>query len=220
MAITFSTRSLPSPPRPRSSPPRPPPSRPPRALRSPPPPPRSPPPPGPPPGPPRPRPPPGPPRPPPPRPPRPPPPPPPRPPRPPPGPRPPPPPPGPRLPCEEPPPPPPPVFRVSSILDLQPAFAGAVGHCLHAAVILVPSAVEHDFRDPRLFGPGSDPLAHFGRLLGLLPGLELRARDGHQRAASDVVDDLRGDVLERTKHHQTWTFARPRDLLANAKMAA
>src|SRR5262245_27303292 len=222
MAITFSTRSLPSPPRPRSSPPRPP-SRPPRALRSPPPPPpRSPPPPGPPPGPPRPRPPPGPPRPPPPRPPRPPPPPP-RPPLPPPGPRPP--PPGPRLPCEDPPPPPPPplpppVFRVSSILELQPAFAGAVGHRLHAAVILVPSAVEHDFRDPRLLGPGSDPLAHFRRLLGFLPALELRARDGHQRATSDVVDDLRGDVLERTKHHQTWTFARPRDLLANAKMAA
>src|SRR5262247_2930868 len=222
MAITFSTRSLPSPPRPRSSPPRPPPSRPPRALRSPPPPPpRSPPPPGPPPGPPRPRPPPGPPRPPPPRPPRPPPPP--RPPLPPPGPRPPP-PPGPRLPCEEPPPPPPPppppVFRVSSILELQPAFAGAVGHRLHAAVILVPSAVEHDFRDPRLLGPGSDPLAHFRRLLGFLPALELRARDGHQRATSDVVDDLRGDVLERAKNHQTRAIARSRHLLANAKVAA
>src|SRR5262245_22101392 len=106
------------------------------------------------------------------------------------------------------------------MLELQPAFAGAVGHCLHAAVILVPSAVEHDFRDPRLLGPGSDPLAHFRRLLGLLPTLELRARHGHQRAASDVVDDLRGDVLERTKHHQTWTLARPRHLLANAKVSA
>ena len=37
-----------------------------------------------------------------------------------------------------------------SILELQPAFAGSVGHRFHAAVILVACTVEHDLRDPRI----------------------------------------------------------------------
>src|SRR5262245_14032037 len=106
------------------------------------------------------------------------------------------------------------------MLELQSAFAGSVGHRLHAAVILVPCAVEHDFRDPRLLRTGSDPLAHFGRLLRLLAALDLRARDGHQRAAGDVVDDLRGDVLERTENHEARPLRRARHLLADAKMPA
>src|SRR5690606_8007148 len=42
-----------------------------------------------------------------------------------------------------------------SHLELQPAFAGSVGHRLHAAVVLVTCTVEHDLRDPgrlRLLG--------------------------------------------------------------------
>src|SRR5216684_1500746 len=41
-------------------------------------------------------------------------------------------------------------------LELQSAFAGAVGHRLHAPVILVAAAVEHDRGDPLLLGLGGE----------------------------------------------------------------
>src|SRR4051794_18946690 len=104
------------------------------------------------------------------------------------------------------------------MLELQPAFASSVGHCLHAAMVLVPGAVEHDSRDPRVLGPGSDPLAHFERLVGLLPALEIGARHREQRAARDVVDDLRRDVLQRAEDDETRSLARSRHLLAHPEV--
>src|SRR5436190_9544926 len=106
------------------------------------------------------------------------------------------------------------------MLELQPAFAGSVGHRLHAAVILVPGTVEHDLRDPRILGPGSDALAHLDRLLCLLARRQVVARHSHQRATRHVVDDLRRDMLERTENHQARPLRRPRNLLADAEMAA
>src|SRR6185437_11530624 len=169
-------------------------------------PPRSPP--GPPPGP-RPRPPPGPPRP---RPPRPPPPPerapPPRPPR--------------AAPPVDPPAAPAPVdFRESSIFsELQPAIAGAIGHRLHAAVILISRAVEDDLRDARVLSLGRNATADLERLLRLLARQQVGARHREQRASRHVVDQLRGDVLERAEHYEPRPLGRARNLLPYTQVTA
>src|SRR4029078_4343839 len=90
-------------------------------------------------------------------------------PRPPPGPpRPPPPPPLRALPPPRGPPPCPPEPVFDSMVELQPAFAGSVGHRLHAAVILIPTAVEHDLRDPLVLGDRGDIPPDLQRLLRLL----------------------------------------------------
>src|SRR5918997_1817236 len=44
--------------------------------------------------------------------------------------------------------------------ELQPAFAGAVGHRLHAAVVFVPTPVEHDAGDTLLLRHYRDLLPH------------------------------------------------------------
>src|SRR5215208_5560375 len=103
--------------------------------------------------------------------------------------------------------------------ELQAALAGAVGHRLHAAVVLVAGAVEDHPGDPRFLGAARDLLADLGRLLRLLP-LELGVRHRHQRALRDVVHQLRVDVLEGAEHHEARTLACARDLLPDAQMAA
>src|SRR6187431_291069 len=67
-----------------------------------------------------------------------------------------------------PPPPCPPEPEFDSILELQPAFAGSVGHRFHAAVILISTAVEHDLRDPLVLGDRGDLLPDLERLFRLL----------------------------------------------------
>src|SRR6185295_8369133 len=66
---------------------------------------------------------------------------------------------------------------------------------------------------------GGNALADLERFFRLLARLERRAGDRHQRPAGDVVDDLRGDVLERTEHHETRTPRRSSNFFANAEMA-
>src|SRR5947207_3036583 len=62
------------------------------------------------------------------------------------------------------------AFRIRSLhLELQPAFAGSIGHRFHAAVILVPATVENHLRDSLLLGDRRDLLADLERLLRLLP---------------------------------------------------
>src|SRR5262249_21082341 len=57
-------------------------------------------------------------------------------------------------------------------------------------------------------------------LLRLLTRLDVRARHGHERTPTHVVDDLRHDVLERTEDHETRTLRGPRHLLANTQVTA
>src|SRR5690606_841886 len=81
------------------------------------------------------------------------------------------------------------------------------------------SAVEHDRRDPRLLRPLGDRLAHRRRTLRLRAG-ELAVGDRHERAALDVVHELRRHVLERAIDHEARPLGRPCNLLANSQMAA
>src|SRR4051812_48180967 len=90
--------------------------------------------------------------------------------------------------------------------ELQTALAGAVGHRLHAAMVLVASAIEDDARDPGLFGPLRDPLTDGRRLLGLLPLANAGAGDREERPPLRVVHELGGDVLQRTEHHEARTL--------------
>src|SRR5207302_10646590 len=60
-----------------------------------------------------------------------------------------------------------PAFPVRSPLKLQSAFPGAVGHRLHAPVVLIAGAVEHDRGDAALFRLGRDQLPQREALRGL-----------------------------------------------------
>src|SRR5262249_53236537 len=103
---------------------------------------------------------------------------------------------------------------------LQTALAGAVGYGLDPAVEFVTRAIEHDLADAGVFRLRRHALADFERLRGLLAGLQLGARHRHQRAARDVVHELRGDVLERAEHDEARALRRAGDLLPNAEVAA
>src|SRR3954469_7336176 len=105
------------------------------------------------------------------------------------------------------------------MLELQPAFAGSVGHRLHAAVILISTAVEHDLRDPLVLGDRGDLLPDLERLFRLLPFGDLHRRDRRERMRRDVVHELGGDVLQRAEHHQPRTLGRPLHLVAHAQVA-
>src|SRR6476646_6269560 len=105
------------------------------------------------------------------------------------------------------------------MLELQPAFAGAIGHRFHAAVISVPRAVEHDARKTSILRLLRDQLPDLGRLRALL-SLELVIRHRRQRAVRRVVHELRGDVLERPEHHQPRTLGRADYALPHTVVAA
>ena len=89
----------------------------------------------------------------------------------------------------------------SSSLEVQAALAGGVGEGLDAAVVLVAAAVEDRGLDAGGLGALGEQRADAGGLLHLGEALEvaLGPVDGGQRAAGDVVDELRGlsidDVL-------------------------
>src|SRR5512144_437258 len=103
--------------------------------------------------------------------------------------------------------------------ELQPAFAGAVGHRFHAAVISVPSAIEHDARESCVLGLLRDHLPDLGRLLALL-ARELVIRHGRQCPVRRVVHELRIDVLQGTEHHETRALRRAGQPPPHAQMSA
>src|SRR5688572_25148789 len=102
--------------------------------------------------------------------------------------------------------------------ELQSALAGAIGHCLHAAVISVSSPVEDDLRDARVLCLRRQALADLGGLLRLLPGGDARVRDSQNGPLRAIVDELRVDVLDRAIHHEARTFRRAAHLLADAQV--
>src|SRR5687767_2132630 len=102
--------------------------------------------------------------------------------------------------------------------ELQSALTGAIGHCLHAAVISVSSAVEDDLRDSRVLGLRGQSLAHLGGPLRLLPLGDAGIRDGHEGPLCAIVDELRVDVLDRAVDDQPRTLRGTRHLLAHAKV--
>src|SRR5688572_25216462 len=102
--------------------------------------------------------------------------------------------------------------------ELQSALAGAIGHCLHAAVISVSSAVEDDLRDSRVLRLRGQSLADLGRPLRLLPRRDAGIGNGQNRPLRAVVDELRVDVLDRAVHHEARTLGAATDLLPHAQV--
>src|SRR5205085_45241 len=97
--------------------------------------------------------------------------------------------------------------RVRSPLELQSAFAGAVGYGFDAPVILVAAAVEHDLGDPLRLRFGGDEPPERKALGGLALALDLdplgRVGRADQRHPTRVVHDLGVDVLRGAEHDQT-----------------
>src|SRR5439155_6342447 len=87
-------------------------------------------------------------------------------------------------------------------------------------MVFIAGAVEHDLRDSGVLGSGCDALPDLERLLCFLTVSDIVARHRHQCPASDVIDQLRGDVLERAVDHKARSFGRACHLLAYAEMAA
>src|SRR4051812_46688766 len=89
-----------------------------------------------------------------------------------------------------------------SRLEDQAALAGALGQGLHAAVILVAAAVEHDGLDPGFLRARGEQLARLARLLHRLERLQRRLGPLHrgQRAPRVVVDELGEDAAVGAEH--------------------
>src|SRR3954471_8381886 len=85
------------------------------------------------------------------------------------------------------------------MLELQSALPGAFGHCFHAAVILITSAVENDLGDAGGLRALGDALANFGGLLGLLHAENVEIPHRGDGVIPRVVHELRVDVLERAE---------------------
>src|SRR5579862_3332732 len=104
---------------------------------------------------------------------------------------------------------PPPLPSSRAILELQAAFAGGVSERLHAPMIDVAAAIEHDLLDALGQGALGDLLADGCRGvevvgLGGLAFLLVR-RGGDEGRCGLVVDDLGVDVLARTEHRKART---------------
>ena len=101
-------------------------------------------------------------------------------------------------------------------LELQPAFAGSVGHCFHAAVILVTSAVEHDLADAGGLGLLGNLLPNRDRLLALLAREALRPTPSRSCAAPCRSPAARRcacrerNTTRRGRSSVPFTFARTR----------
>src|SRR5215207_2859284 len=97
-------------------------------------------------------------------------------------------------------------------LELQAAFAGGVGEGLDPAVVLAPAAVERDLRDAGRFGAVGDRAADelgggdVAAVLQLPAHLAARRGGRRQRAAGEVVDELRVNVLVAAEHRQPRTL--------------
>src|SRR5207249_4532240 len=111
---------------------------------------------------------------------------------------------------------------VRSSLELQSAFASAVGHRLHAPVILVAAAVEHHLGDPLLLGLGGEQATQPEALRGLALAVDLEALGGvrrtHQRNAPRVVHDLRVDVLRGAEHDEARSLRAARYLATHPQV--
>src|SRR4051812_4478257 len=112
----------------------------------------------------------------------------------------------------------------SSSSQCQTAFAGAVRHRGHPAVVPVAAAVEDHGLDTGGLGALGDELADLARLDRLVafqrPQIDLEGRRRGQRAADHVVDHLGDDVPGGPGHHQAGTLGGAGDLLAHAQMTA
>src|SRR5262245_45351951 len=87
---------------------------------------------------------------------------------------------------------------ISGSSEVQSALASAVGQRLHAAVIDVTVAVEHDLLDALLDAERRDGFADRGRdrdLAALARLLAAERRGLRHRLAARVVDDLGVDLL-------------------------
>src|SRR5204863_117160 len=107
-------------------------------------------------------------------------------------------------------------------LELQSAFAGAVGHRLHAPVILVAAAVEHNLGNALLLGLGGEQPSQPEAPGGLALTVDLEALGGvcgpDQCDAPRVVHDLRVDVLRRAEHDEPRALRAARDLASHPEM--
>src|SRR3954451_20781385 len=117
------------------------------------------------------------------------------------------------------------MFR-SNQSEIEAALAGSVGQRLHAPVVEIGAAVEHDVLQSLLQRALGDQLAD--RLGGVDIAARLEAfahrffqrRGRNQSLAFHVVDDLRIDVLRRAEHRQPLAPAgRLLDLPADARRA-
>src|SRR5437899_5331564 len=111
-----------------------------------------------------------------------------------------------------------------SPLELQSPFAGAVSHRLHAPVILITAAVEHDLGDAFLLSLHGDELPDGEAPRHLALALDLHALGGVRRAgdgdATPIVHQLRVDVLGRAEHDQARPLGCAFHLLANPQVPA
>src|SRR5512135_2578619 len=112
----------------------------------------------------------------------------------------------------------------SAMLELQSAFARAVCDGLHATVIPIAGAVEHDPRDPRRLGPLRQQLPGRLALRDLAGALDLDPLapvvHAEERDAAVVVHQLGRDVLERAEDHEPRPLGRPVQGLPDPQVAA
>src|SRR5918992_487653 len=90
----------------------------------------------------------------------------------------------------------------SSSLEVQSALAGALRERLHAAVVLVAAAIEHDAFDAGGLGALGEQLAGAAGLLDRLERMQLALGPGdrRERAAGIVVDQLGEDAAVGAGH--------------------
>src|SRR5580700_8763883 len=107
-------------------------------------------------------------------------------------------------------------------LKLQSRFARGIRQRLHAPVIQIPAAVEHNFGDTLGLGPLGDGFADgFGggdvaaRPLFPLGLFALGGAGRNQRGAVQIVYHLHINVVQRAIHVQPWTLRRSLQLLAD-----
>src|SRR5213596_3284986 len=111
---------------------------------------------------------------------------------------------------------------LGSPLELQSAFASAVGHRLHAPVILVAAAVEHNLGNALLLGLGGEQPSQPEAPGGLALTVDLEALGGvcgpDQCDAPRVVHDLRVDMLRGAEHDEARPLRAARHLAAHPQV--
>src|SRR5712692_7758959 len=112
-----------------------------------------------------------------------------------------------------------PASPVRSPLNLQSTFPGAVGHRLHAPVVLIAGALEHDSGDAALLRLGRDQLSQREALRGLALAVDVDAlgavRRARERDPAGIVHEVRVDVLRRAEHDEPRAPGAPHHLLAD-----
>src|ERR671932_859827 len=108
-------------------------------------------------------------------------------------------------------------------LEAQPSFARRFRERFHASVVEVAAAVEDDALDARLLRVRGEELAHLRGLLGLRAlerALQVQPARGGQRAALEVVHELRLDPAVRAEDDEARLLGRAADLAADTPVAA